>query len=142
VEEIVLRPRKEGHPDAFGVILGKDRIAGQEIVFPANRARVLLMLIKEIEELVRVIVTVRVHEEKGRKDRFKLINDRIVAVGIDKIAIGRETFDLGGYPIVLDPRPTAVIYIDKVLVVEMNFGEITLIHTNSFWLTKKCRVNF
>ena len=65
MKEVVFGPRKKGHPDAFGVVLGKDRIASHEVIFPADRARFLLMLIKEIEELVRVIVPVRVHEEKG-----------------------------------------------------------------------------
>jgi hypothetical protein len=57
---------------------------------------------------------------------------RSIPVGVDKIALGRKALPLGRDPKILNPRPTAVIYIDKVLVVEVNFGEISLIHAYSF----------
>jgi hypothetical protein len=76
---------------------------------------------------VGLVNSVGINQKKGRKNGVYLLNHG--TAGIRKKMIVRRTLFAAPVPKILYPSPGFVVDIDKILVIEVDFGEIPLGHS-------------
>jgi hypothetical protein len=85
---------------------------------------------------VGLVDAIGMNQKKRGKNRVRLVNYR--GIGVGKKLPFNAAFGAPVVPAVLNPGPGFIVNIDKILIVEVNLGEIVLYHPCSFEYIRKC----
>ena len=126
VVHVVLGPGEERRIHARGVLFRVIRLAGFDEVIASNRAVFFLTFVEVVQLRGGGEISVRIDQEEGGHDRFELI-DRLI-LRIIEILLLKFVFRRAFLPVILDPGPGLIVYVDEILIVEMNRWKIFLSH--------------
>jgi hypothetical protein len=130
--EVEFRPGKQRKPEALRVIVFNYGKAGLDVISGTNGPVGFLALVKEIEGRAGLKNPVRINQKKGRENGVRLLN--YGASRIRKKFPFNNAFFTACVPKILYPCPGFVVNIDKILIIKVNFGEISSGH--------KCSLDF
>jgi hypothetical protein len=128
--QVKFGPGKEGQPQALGIILvfhhGK---AGFDVIGGSYGPVRFLALIKNIQRGMSLINAIGIYKKKRRKNGVCLLYHG--TAGIGKEFPFNDTFFITVVPIILNPCPGFVVYVNKILIIKVDLGKIAFRHKYS-----------
>ncbi|MPL67773.1 hypothetical protein SDC9_13476 [bioreactor metagenome] len=126
VIEVVLRPGEERKGEGLGIFGIGEGFSGLDIVAGADGAVLFLHAVEGVEAVGSRIDAVAVHQEEGRKCLLHHVQDSPLRI-VEELDFFEGSAGAARCPAVRCPGPGSIVYLHKILIVEVDSRKVFLV---------------